>query len=305
MPTISVVVPLYNHAAYIETALYSVLRQTSPANEILVLDDGSSDDGLTKAERILANDVRAHVESQTNVGAHVTINRLFDRARSDYVAVLNSDDFFEPTKLERCRLLATSLPAPDLIVGEARIIDEANRLHEDGVAADWMQRALAARDTLNLPQLSVLYENWVATTSNMVISRSFWRVAGGFRNLRYCHDLDFLMTSFAKGCVAIDHGAAHIRYRVHSRNTIAEDIARIRLEIAAVWANALFECGPSLFGGLRPEAPEAFFSAIEPKGMTALIAMLQCARVAAPSAAAFYDDVLRGSAADALRDHLR
>ena len=305
MATISVVVPLYNHAAYIEIALDSVLRQTSPADEILVLDDGSSDDGLAKARRMLANDARAHAESQTNVGAHVTINRLFDRARSDYVAVLNSDDFFEPTKLERCRLLAVSSPPPDLIVGEARIIDERNHLQEDGMAADWMRRALAARDTLNLPQLSLLHENWVATTSNMVISRSFWCSVGGFRDLRYCHDLDFLMTSFAKGHVAIDRGTAHIRYRAHARNTIAESIDKIRLEIAAVWANALFEGGPSLFGGIRPEAPEVFFSALEPKGLTALIAMLQCVRVTAVSASAFYDDVLRGSAAKALLDHLR
>jgi len=303
MMRISVVVPLYNHERYIEEALDSVLRQTVAADEILVLDDGSSDDGASKAQRMLAGRQGARVERQPNVGAHLTINRLFDRAAGDYVAVLNSDDLFEPTKLERCHKLAG--PETALIVGEAQIIDHESQLQTVGVGADWMRRALAASDKLNLPQLSLLHENWVATTSNMVISKKFWRQTGGFRNLRYCHDLDFLMTAFMQEGVVIDRVVPHIRYRVHPQNTIAENVENVRLEVAAVWANALFETGPRLFGGLRPGAAEAFFSAIEPKNLSTLIVMLQSARSAAPSAPDFYDAVLRSDVTEEFRRYLR
>ncbi|HWL79432.1 MAG TPA: glycosyltransferase [Roseomonas sp.] len=305
MTQISVVIPLYNHAAYIEAALDSVLRQTAPADEIIVLDDGSSDDGLARAQKVLAGRPNARALGHENIGAHATINKLVGMASGDYVAVLNSDDLFAPGKLARCRALAAADPTVDLIVGEAQIIDDKGRLQETGVAADWMRRALAFRDAHGLPQLSLLHENWVATTSNMVFSRAFWRGVGGFRDLRYCHDLDFLMACFSRGRVAIDRGVTHIQYRVHPRNTIGESLDKIRLEIAAVWANALFEAGPRIIGGMQPDGVAPFVTALEAKGLSALISLLQCARAGLPSAPVFYDAVLRSAATRAFLSHLR
>jgi len=302
---ISVVIPLYNHAAFIEDAINSVLRQTSAADEILVLDDGSSDDGLDRARRILVGYANARVLGQANIGAYATINKLFEMAGGDYVAVLNSDDVFEPDKLAHCRELAAAFQPVDLIVGEALIIDDKGVLQRSGVAADWMRRALAFRDAQDLPQLSLLHENWVATTSNMVVSRSFWNASGGFRDLRYCHDLDFLMTAFTHGRVAINRGVPHVRYRVHSRNTIGESLDRIRLEIAAVWANSLFEAGPRILGGMRPEGIPPFVTALESKGLSALICLLQCVRAGFASAPSFYEAVLRGAAMSTFLNHMR
>lgn len=305
MTTISVIIPLYNHANYITQAIESVARQTSPADEVILIDDGSSDGGLEVARKAMRDLPNAQAIAQSNIGAHATINKLFDIANGDYVAVLNSDDLFNPGKLARCRALVAQDATIDVIVGEAEIIDDKSRLQETGVAADWMRRALAARDAHGLPQLSLLYENWVATTSNMVIAKSFWRTTGAFRDLRYCHDLDFLMTAFSRGRVAIDHGFKHIRYRVHPRNTIAENLAHIRLEIAAVWANALYEGGSRLIGGHLAEGVAPFFAALESKGMSNLICLLQAFRASAPSTAVFYDAVLRSSVRPALLDHLR
>lgn len=305
MARISVVIPLYNHEKYIEETLHSVARQTSPADEVILLDDGSSDRGLEIARKAMQNFPIAQVIAQINIGAHATINKLFDVATGDYIAVLNSDDIFHHGKIARCRALITQYSAVDVIVGEADIIDEKGRIQDHGVAADWMKRALAVRDAHGLPQLSLLHENWVATTSNMVIAKSFWRQAGSFRDLRYCHDLDFLMTAFTRGRVVVDHGFKHIKYRVHPRNTIGEDLSNIRLEIAAVWANALYECGSRLVGGDLANGVSAFFDALESKGMSNLICLLQTLRSSAPSAAVFYDVVLRGTLRQTLLGHLR
>lgn len=302
---ISVVIPLYNHVDYIEAALDSVMRQGSPADEVIVVDDGSSDNGFEKARKTLGRRPNTHVLRQANIGAHATINRLFEMASCDYIAILNSDDLFLPGKLERCRALITADPTVDLIVGEAQIIDEKGTIQHTGVAADWMRRALAFRDTHNLSQLSLLYENWVATTSNMVISKGFWRTVGGFRNLRYCHDLDFLMTAFTRGRVVMDRGVAHIQYRVHPRNTIADSLDNIRLEIAAVWANTLFEGSSSLIGGIQPEGVGPFVTALESKSLSALICLLQAVRAGTVSAPIFYDATLRSVATRAFLDHLR
>lgn len=305
MTAISVVVPLYNHANYITSAIESVSSQSSAADEIIILDDGSSDESLQIAQKAISGLQNARVLGQSNIGAHATINKLFDLARGDYVAVLNSDDLFNPLKLARCRALIAQQPVTDVILGEAEIIDDKGQSSDKGVAADWMRRALAARDTHGLQQLSLLHENWVATTSNMVVAKSFWRMTGGFRDLRYCHDLDFLMTAFSRGRVAIDHGFKHIRYRVHPRNTITENLNHVRLEIAAVWGNALYEGGDRLIGGALADGVPPFFAALESKGLSQLICLLQALRGSAPSAAVFYDEVLRGALRTTLLNHLR
>ena len=118
-PTISVAVPLYNHARYIGAALESVLAQTSSADEILVIDDGSSDGGIVVAERVLEGQPNARVYRQANRGAYATINSLVRISRGDWVAVLNSDDVFMPTKLGSLRELIAHSPGVGMICGGA------------------------------------------------------------------------------------------------------------------------------------------------------------------------------------------
>ena len=98
-PTISTIIPLYNGAAFIEQAIRSVLAQTAPAHEIIVVDDGSTDDGpaivegLGKAERIrLLRKVNGGQSSARNHGA--------TQATGDLIAFLDQDDLFYPDHLE-------------------------------------------------------------------------------------------------------------------------------------------------------------------------------------------------------------
>lgn len=253
-PSISVVIPLYNHASYIEATLASALRQTSPADEIILIDDGSSDDGAARAETALSGVPRARVIRQRNSGADATLNRLIEIAAGDFVAILNSDDVFAPGKLARCRELIAREPGVDLICGRVGIIDENGVRQTSGVVIDWLARAEAFRVRCGSPRLSLLNENYVATTSNMVFSRALWKACGGFHPLRYCHDLDFLMAAFRHGRVELDLGVEHIQYRVHPENTIKERLDLIRLEIAAVLACALHDG----VAGLTPKGEPDF-----------------------------------------------
>jgi glycosyltransferase involved in cell wall biosynthesis len=306
MSKFSVVIPLYNHARYIEQAVQSVLSQTLPAAEIIIIDDGSRDDGAKLAEQMLADYPLGRVIRQDNRGAHTTINTLVELAQSDYVAILNSDDIFSSNKLKRCADIIARSPRVDIIVGEVELIDENGKPLTEGPAADWLRRAVKFRDTSALPQLSVLYENWAATTSNFVFSKAFWRSHGGFQNLRYCHDLDFLQAGLASGCVEIDRGITHIFYRVHPANTIVEAIEKVRLEIASVWAVALRESGPAILEGFldRPFI-DYFFQAFESKDLRSLVSLLQAMYGGFRSRGEFYDFVLRSERSPMLREFLR
>ena len=97
-PTISAVVPVYNAERYVGEALTAILSQTRPPDEVIVVDDGSTDGTLGELERF-RGEIR--VVRQGNLGVAGAMNRCFEEARCDYVAKCDADDIWEPDKLER------------------------------------------------------------------------------------------------------------------------------------------------------------------------------------------------------------
>ena len=102
---ISVVIPLYNKAAEIGRAVRSVLAQTLPPREVIVVDDGSTDGGADEVERMASSVVR--LVRQENRGVSAARNRGIAMASGRYVALLDGDDRWQPQYLEQVwRLIA-------------------------------------------------------------------------------------------------------------------------------------------------------------------------------------------------------
>lgn len=106
-PVISVVIPTYNRAEKTIAAIESVLAQTYPHREILVIDDGSTDGSGELIQRFLSqrtngNDQiqQIHYFKQSNQGPSAARNAGIERARGEYIAFLDSDDVWFPEKLE-------------------------------------------------------------------------------------------------------------------------------------------------------------------------------------------------------------
>ncbi len=98
---VSVIMPAYNSGIYIEAAIRSVIAQTIPDWELLVLDDGSTDATCAIVDALAAEDPRIRlIQSETNLGVAQARNRGFDLARGQYIALLDSDDLWKPEKLE-------------------------------------------------------------------------------------------------------------------------------------------------------------------------------------------------------------
>ncbi len=91
IPTVSVVIPVYNAAPYIEECLLSITRQTFKDFEIIVIDDGSTD---SSAEIILsiADSRIVFIQNEINLGLIATLNKGFDRCQGKYIARLDADD---------------------------------------------------------------------------------------------------------------------------------------------------------------------------------------------------------------------
>ncbi len=97
MLPISVIIPVYNAEKYIEETLKSVLCQSFPAVEVLVINDGSTDDTLTVLEKNVP-DIR--LLNKKNQGPAATLNKGVLSSTQPYLAFLDADDIWSPTKLE-------------------------------------------------------------------------------------------------------------------------------------------------------------------------------------------------------------
>ncbi|HEX8129084.1 MAG TPA: glycosyltransferase [Pyrinomonadaceae bacterium] len=134
--TVSVVVPSFNHAPFIERTLRSVFRQTLPPLELVVIDDGSRDDSPHIIERTLRDcPFACEFIARDNRGLSATLNEGFVLTRGRYFAYLGSDDLWFPGFL-RARVEALEArPRAVLAYGHAYSIDAADRIIDCTI--DW------------------------------------------------------------------------------------------------------------------------------------------------------------------------
>lgn len=108
-PTIAAVVPLYNKGPHVERALGSALAQSAPADEIIVVDDASTDDGPERVRRFGAQ-VRLLRRDAPGAGGYAARNLAIEAAASDWIAFLDADDAWAPDYLRTVRALIGQAP---------------------------------------------------------------------------------------------------------------------------------------------------------------------------------------------------
>jgi glycosyltransferase involved in cell wall biosynthesis len=249
LPTVSVVVPLYNHERYVSAALESVFRQSLQPEEIIVVDDGSTDRSAAVVEACARGNPRVQLHRQDNRGAHDAINRGIAHSRGEIIAILNSDDAYAPDRLRACvELLARHQDF-------AAVATALSFMDDDGrpVRNAWYEAARAYYDNVRELGLALANGNFIMTTSNLVVRRSVLAELKGFKALRYAHDLDFLLRLVVaqKGIHLLERPLVH--YRMHASNTIIEDHRKVRAE----WASVMASFAHELFARREP-GPETW-----------------------------------------------
>ncbi len=126
-PRISVVVPVYNSQEYLEKCLDSILNQSFNAFEIVLVNDGSTDDSLNIAQRYAEQDVRIKLTTQSNAGLAVARNQGVFNARGEFVTFVDSDDYIHPRALELLHDTATQTNS-DIVICPYQLTTESGQV---------------------------------------------------------------------------------------------------------------------------------------------------------------------------------
>jgi glycosyltransferase involved in cell wall biosynthesis len=130
-PLVSILVSNYNYGRYIGDSIQSALDQTYPNIELIVCDDGSTDDSGSLIEQYLQKDPRVRLIRKDNGGQASGFNAAFAASRGEIIALLDSDDRFLPEKVER--IVANFQANPEAGFGVHRVIRMSADLRRQGV----------------------------------------------------------------------------------------------------------------------------------------------------------------------------
>ncbi len=178
MPGVSVVIPAYNAMIYLPKAVESVLRQTFTDFEVLIIDDGSSDHIVPWASQVA--DHRVRLISQANQGLPGARNTGIAQAQGEYIAFLDADDLWEPTKLEKQVSCLDNNPGVGLVHTWMLLVDE------QGNSTGRVMKSNAEGDVWNQ-----LVEKNIIACPSVIVRRYCFETVGLFDiNLRSIEDWD-------------------------------------------------------------------------------------------------------------------
>ena len=196
-PTFSVIIPVYNGAATIARAIVSVLEQTYSPCELIVVDDGSTDE----TARVVAGfDRRVVYHRQANAGVAAARNSGAREARGEWLAFLDADDWYYPERLRWHADWIARDSGLDFLTGDydyrrpdGSLISRSMEITEAGMRL--LEKANGAREVvMNADEMEAFVENHFGDTHTLSVpKRTFTRLGGYPLGRAVCEDVNFLI----------------------------------------------------------------------------------------------------------------
>jgi glycosyltransferase involved in cell wall biosynthesis len=232
---LSLVVPAYNRANLIGATIDSAFAQRRPFHEIIVVDDGSTDDTAAVLARY---DDRIRTISLANGGVQRARNTGVAMASGDYVVLCDSDDLLEPDFVDIAAAWLQCHPEIDAVYVNFHVFDEGGTRGDKFTLAPPGFFEGARRDGDFWTSVPDLYARILAYqplfTTGLILRRSFYHRIGGY-DMRFnrvgSEDLEFTLRVLAQGCVALC-ARPLARVRKHGANDSVDNIRQISGEIA-------------------------------------------------------------------------
>jgi len=219
LPSLSVILPNYNHAGYLAAAMDSVLAQSLLPDEIIIIDDASTDKSLeiindyaTRHPRLIRAEVNPH-----NLGSMATFNKGFSMATGRYVILVSADDLVMPGYFQKALTMAEAYPSAGIIFGKMIVMDgNGLTLCEEGV--DGWDAPLFAPP-------AVFLQEYIdrALPNHSLCGATAYRLEALKEVGLFREGLSSWADTFAARAIALKHGACYVpepfyrwRYLQHS-----------------------------------------------------------------------------------------
>lgn len=260
MKTVSVIIPTYNYARFLREAIDSALAQTHPALEIIVVDDGSTDE----TPQILAGyGDRIRAIRQNNLGVGAARNTGIAAARGEYLSFLDSDDIWQPRKLEMEIARFEADPSLGMVHCGAESFDAAGNTLL--VSLTGMEGWIAS-ELLRLDRQVI-----TAPGSGMIVPKRVAEEIGGYDDrLQPSEDWDFCYRVAARYRVGFV-GEVLVRYRLHG-NGIHLNIPRMETAMLMALEKAFMSADPAVqslrkhtYGRIHRILAGCYFQAHQPR----------------------------------------
>jgi len=233
-PLVSVIIPNYNYGRFLEESIGSALNQTYPNVEVIVVDDGSTDDSVDVANSF--ND-RIRFISQENAGVSAARNRGIAESRGEVIAFLDSDDVWLPEKLEKQMRILEKDPDVGLVhCGYIEVDSDGKpgQIHVDGMSGQVAIELLRYRRPVIL-----------GGGSAAIVRRSIFDRIGGFDpNVSPAEDWEFYYRC-ARICKVGFVAEILMKYREHQSNAHL-NIRRMEKAILGAFDKSFSEPTPEL-----------------------------------------------------------
>jgi glycosyltransferase involved in cell wall biosynthesis len=228
---VTVIIPSYNHETFVGDAVRSVLAQTRTDFQLLVVDDASPDQTFEEAAKFQDQRIRV-IRNPWNMGLGPSLARALDSIKTEFVALLNSDDMFEPRRLEACLARLEENPRWNLVATALAPMDRQRRFCSvadsspvfDGPAIHnwlrWYEEQAIVHGSPGDVLGTLLERNFLITSSNLVARTDFLRRhQDAWRHLEFCLDWQiFLIAALENSLCYVPDDL--LGYRLHQTNTV-------------------------------------------------------------------------------------
>lgn len=226
-PLVSVLIPAYNHQQYVQQTLDSVLEDDFESKEIVIIDDGSSDDTDHLIRRWIdqhQHEIPIVYRSRPNQGLTKTLNELLQMSRGEYLVAIASDDFLLPGGLQKRVAYLEKHLEKYAVFTDCIVVDEAGRKISESAQFDYRH---ASRENFQTDAgiRREFLTNFAMPGPVLMVRRDFYKAFGGFNEEMYMEDYDLYLRFAAKGWIGF-LDAKVSAYRVHGGNMSASDSAQ-------------------------------------------------------------------------------
>ncbi|RLD77508.1 MAG: glycosyltransferase family 2 protein [Bacteroidetes bacterium] len=229
-PLISVLVPAYNHEKYVGKTLNSIVEDTYPNKELIIINDGSTDstaqiidDWASKHK----NEIRIKFENRENGGVTKNLNSLIDLSIGEYILFIHSDDYLLPDGIMKRYEYLQSHPEKLAVFADCFVIDKGNnKIHNSGLSDLYIADKNNFTDPERLKK--EIINKWSVPGGTLMVKKEAYNQYS-YNEGFILEDLDFYLYFASQDLIGfIDEAVS--AYRVHGENTCMKDENWIRVQ---------------------------------------------------------------------------